>query len=277
MVNTTYCDFVLTRAHDLVVFGEWMLFTSKNIFPNVSEKFFPKGGTVEVHQFRYNGDNLAYLLVSGKEALAVDAGSVDAICATVEQNGLTLVGVTNTHDHPDHTQGNAEICRRLNLSLLDHLALARKGEMVLGDESLKIMATPGHSLDSVCFAGSGFILTGDTLFNATVGNCFSGDLDAFFDSIVKILALPGETKVYAGHDYVREAIAFARSIEPDNPFLDSFLRGYDPSLVVSTLEMERKINPYLRFDDPKMIAILEARGLPAGSSRTRWHSLMEVY
>lgn len=240
-------------------------------------KIFQKGGNMEVHQFRYNGDNLSYLLVSGKEALAVDAGSVDAICTVVEEKGLALLGVTNTHDHPDHTQGNHEICRRLNVPLLDHLALARKGEFFLGDESLNIIATPGHSLDSVCFVGNGFILTGDTLFNGTVGNCFSGDLDAFFDSIVKILALDPATSVYAGHDYVREAIGFARSIEPENPFLGSFLEAYDPSLVVSTLEVEKKVNPYLRFDDPKMIALLEARGLPVTSSRVRWRSLMEVY
>lgn len=254
-----------------------MLFLRKNTLAGLSENLFIKGGKMEVHQFRYNGDNLAYLLVSGKEALAVDGGAVEAISAMAEIKSLKIIGVTNTHDHPDHVQGNTALCRHLNATLLDHMELARKGSLSLGDESLKIMATPGHTLDSVCFCGEDFILSGDTLFNGTVGNCFSGDLDAFFDSIVQILALGPQTKVYAGHDYVRESVAFARSIEPDNPFLDIFLGEYDPYFVVSILEMEMKVNPYLRFDDPKMIALLENRGLPATTSRVRWHSLMEVY
>lgn len=275
--NTTSCDLGLRSLIVLWFYENGVLEFKKHPFGCFGKIFKKKGKIMEVRQFRYNSDNLAYLLVSAKEALAVDAGAVEAVRHAVIKDDLHLVGVVNTHDHPDHVQGNAELCRLLNVPLLDHLVLAKKGAISLGKESLAVMATPGHTLDSVCFVGKDFVLTGDTLFNGTVGNCFSGDLGAFFESILKILALDPETKVYAGHDYVRESVAFARSIEPGNPFLDTFLEKYDPSLVVSTLGMEKKVNPYLRFDDPEMIALLEARGLPVTSSLVRWHSLMEVY
>ena len=52
---------------------------------------------MKIKQFFYGGDNLAYLLFSGKEALAIDGGAVDEMLAFVAQNNLTLTKVTNTH------------------------------------------------------------------------------------------------------------------------------------------------------------------------------------
>ncbi|WP_186443138.1 MBL fold metallo-hydrolase [Desulfobotulus alkaliphilus] len=236
-----------------------------------------RGGFMRVHQFRYNSDNFAYLLEAGGEALAIDGGAVDAILQKVADGGLHLAGVTATHGHPDHVQGNKTLAGRSGAPLLDHGELAAKGGLSLGGIFIRVFATPGHTLDSVCFFAEGCLIAGDTLFNGTVGNCFSGDLDAFFNSVGEILALPPATRVYAGHDYVREAVAFARSIEPENPFLDSFLSGMDPEHVYSLLEDEMRVNPYLRYNDPVMTKLLIRRGLAADTARARWHSIMELY
>ncbi|TYT74577.1 hydroxyacylglutathione hydrolase family protein [Desulfobotulus mexicanus] len=230
-----------------------------------------------VHQFRYNSDNFAYLLEEGGEALAIDGGAVDAILQKVSERGLHLVGVTATHGHPDHVQGNKGLAGQAGAPLLHHGELALKGGFHLGETFVRVFATPGHTLDSVCFFAEDCLIAGDTLFNGTVGNCFSGDLDAFFKSIEEILALPMTTRVYAGHDYVREAVAFAKSIEPENPFLDSFLSGIDPEHVYSLLKDEMRVNPYLRYNDPVMTKLLVSRGLAADTARARWHSIMELY
>lgn len=232
---------------------------------------------MQVHQFRYNGDNFAYLLEAGGEALAVDGGAVDALLKKVSEKGLRLLGVTHTHDHPDHVQGNAALSTRSGAPVLGHGELSEKGRFQLGGEMLRIWRTPGHTLDSVCFIGEGFLLSGDTLFNGTVGNCFSGDLDAFFRSVENLLTLPKETKVYAGHDYVREAMAFARSIEPENPHIQPYLEAWNPACGFSTLAQEVRVNPYLRYNDPVMTALLARRGLSVETPLKRWHSLMEVY
>ena len=54
----------------------------------------------------------------------------------------------------------------------------------------------------------------------TIGNCFSGDLARFFVSLKTLMAFPMETKIYAGHDYVQEAMKMAASIEQDNPDIE---------------------------------------------------------
>jgi hydroxyacylglutathione hydrolase len=74
------------------------------------------------------------------------------------------------------------------------------------------------------------------------------------------MALPGETVIYAGHDYVRSALAFARSLEPENRAIDPFFKKYDPGNVFSTLQEELQVNPYLRFMTPGITDDLKKRG-----------------
>jgi hydroxyacylglutathione hydrolase len=148
--------------------------------------------------------------------------------------------------------------------------------ITLDGGTIHVYHTPGHTLDSVTFNTDGRLLTGDTLFNGTVGNCFSGDLKAFYESIKQLMGLPETTVVYAGHDYVEYAMAFARVIEPANPEIDRFLEARDPGHVFSTLAGEFRVNPYLRFNDPGMIRILEEKGLPTASEYQRWESIMQL-
>jgi len=72
------------------------------------------------------------------------------------------------------------------------------------------------------------------------------------------------------------AVAFARFLEPANRDLDAYLDRYEPDCVRSLLRDERKVNPYLRFNDPAIIAILKERGLPVDSEWERWQSLMAI-
>ncbi|MBW2177003.1 MAG: MBL fold metallo-hydrolase [Deltaproteobacteria bacterium] len=109
-----------------------------------------------------------------------------------------------------------------------------------------------------------------------VGTCFSGDLKAFYRSIQHLVELPGDTVVYAGHDYLEYAMAFARLVEPDNPDIDGYLAGYTPEHVFSRLEDELKVNPFLRYNHPEMIAILEERGSATASEYQRFESVMHL-
>jgi len=230
-----------------------------------------------VKQFRYAADNFSYLLHGNRSAMAIDAGAVEAILSYVESSNLELKYVTNTHMHPDHTPGNRDILGRTDAEFLDNRTLRRKKSFILDEEQIQVYHTPGHTEDSLTFHAGGKLITGDTLFNGTVGNCFTGDLEAFYKSIRLIFNFPSETVVYAGHDYVKFAMQFAKNLEPDNKEIDIFLSRYDPYLVFSTLEDELKVNPYVRFNDERIISILEKKGLPVESEFLRWKSLMEVY
>ena len=61
----------------------------------------------------------------------------------------------------------------------------------------------------------------------------------------------------------------------ENPHIDLFLEAYDPAKVVSTLNDEMRVNPYLRFNTPALISLMEKNDLPVGSEYDRWCSIMK--
>ena len=229
-----------------------------------------------IRQFRYSSDNLGYLVYGDKAALAIDGGAVRAILDFVEQNGLQLKYVTNTHKHPDHTAGTGDLVKLSGAEYLTREMLLKAGRVVVDELALDVIDTPGHTDDSITFAVESCLITGDTLFNGTVGNCFSDDLKAFYESVKKLLAYPAGTRVYAGHDYVKYSMAFAKIVEPDNEQIDAFLKKYDPAHIYSTLADELEVNPYVRFNAEPIIALLKKRGLPVATEYERWLSVMSL-
>ena len=230
---------------------------------------------LHLEQFRC-GDNLSYLLYGQREALAIDGVAWEDILAFLAAHGLSLACLTNTHGHYDHTAGNDHLQRHTGAQLLEHHAFPDGATIALEGAAVRIYRTPGHTADSVCFHTGGILITGDTLFNGTVGNCFSGDLPAFFRSLKRLMALPAATLVYAGHDYVRDSLAMAGQLEPDNPDLERYRQAYDPGHVCSTLAEELKVNPYLRFNAPAIVSLLREHNLPAATEEERWLSLMSL-
>jgi Zn-dependent hydrolases, including glyoxylases len=230
---------------------------------------------LNIEQFRY-GDNLAYLIFGKTEAMAIDGGAWQEILAFLETNNLTLKFVTNTHQHYDHTPGNEHLLRKTKAKFLNSSTLADNQEILIDGKVVVVYLTPGHTSDSICFYTGNSLITGDTLFNATIGNCFSGDQKSFYQSIKRLMALPDDTKIYAGHDYVRDSLAFAKHLEPDNKEIDRFCNSYNPDHVYSTLAEERKINPYLRFNEEPIINLLKENNLRHATEWERWESLMSI-
>jgi len=230
---------------------------------------------LNIEQFRY-GDNLAYLIFGKTEAMAIDGGAWQEILAFFETNNLTLKFVTNTHHHYDHTQGNEHLLRKTKAKYLNSSTLTDNQEIIIDGEAVVVYRTPGHTSDSICFHTGTILVTGDTLFNGTVGNCFSGDQKSFYQSIKRLMTLPDDTKIHAGHDYIRDSLAFAKHLEPDNKEIDRFWNSYDPDCVYSTLADERKINPYLRFNEEPIINLLKENNLRHATEWERWASLMSI-
>jgi len=151
---------------------------------------------LNIEQFRY-GDNLGYLLYGTKEAMAIDSGAWQEIHGFLKKYRLTLKYVTNTHGHFDHTLGDEYLLEKTDAKYLDCARFTDNEKIFLDGLEVVVYRTPGHSRDSVCFHTGDILITGDTLFNGTVGNCFSGDLRGFFNSILRLMALPGQTRVFA--------------------------------------------------------------------------------
>jgi hydroxyacylglutathione hydrolase len=232
---------------------------------------------MNIKQFKYSSDNLGYLIYSATEGVAIDAGCVEEILAFTEKNNIFIKYITNTHSHPDHTTGNQALLQRTTAQFVDFRQIKSEKSITLDYETLEVFLTPGHTDDSVTFKADDFLITGDTLFNGTVGNCFSGDLKGFFQSLKRLISLPKNTRVYGGHDYVIESMKMAKIIEKDNPHIEEYLKKYDSGLIVSTLEDELKTNPYVRFNAPAMIKNLQERKLPVDTEFDRFNSIMEIY
>ena len=227
-------------------------------------------------QFRYGKDNLGYLIHGREYAIAVDGGAVGEIIHYLKDKRLKLEFVTNTHSHGDHTCGNRELLGVTGAEFIDVETLPELGSIQLESSEIEVIPTPGHTADSICFHTDGVLLSGDTLFNGKVGRCFTGDIRSFFLSIKKILALPDETVIYAGHDYVLEYLETAQELEPANPFISVYRRAYSPDLVKSTLEEEKRIDPFIRFNEPEIKELLIRRNLPVATEFNRFSSMLSL-
>ena len=231
---------------------------------------------LKVKQFRYGADNLGYLVYGADSGMVIDGGAAEAILGFLAEHRLTLRYVANTHGHSDHTSGNGALLVGSQARLLTGVDLSDGARIGLDAGTIVIIHTPGHTADSLCFYTGKALIAGDTLFNGTIGNCFSGDMAGFYRSVKKLMEFPDETLVYAGHDYVRDSLAFARRLEPENRAIGEFLMRYDRQHVVSTIAEEKRINPYFRFNEPGIVNLLAKRGLPRQTEWERWQSLMSI-
>ena len=223
--------------------------------------------------------NFNYLIVCPEtgEALAVDPLDHEKCVAAAKSAGWTITHILNTHEHRDHTGGNAAMVQETGAKILAHKnASARIPDMSRGLSAgdvikvgktveLEALDTPGHTMSHVCLLShtdQPALFCGDTLFNAGAGNCHNGghpeELYKTFSG--QLAKLPDKTLVYPGHDYVENNLRFTLSREPDNKRAQEMLarlKGQDlDHPFVATLAAEREVNTFFRLTSPTVIAKL---------------------
>lgn len=210
------------------------------------------------------GDNYIYLYCYHQgNAFVVDPGSATPVLKVLEKYGLNLTHVLITHRHFDHTAGIEDLRRKTGCEIARS---ERTGMLEIANVNVRVITTPGHTQDSVCYYvqpfqdKSGILFTGDTLFIGGCGRPIECDASTMWHSLQKIAALPDDTLVYPGHDYTEENYEFALTIEPDNPAvklrLDDVKQarrqgfGFPPCgvspAVSSTILQEKTTNVFLR-------------------------------
>lgn len=128
------------------------------------------------------------------------------------------------------------------------------------------MAVPGHTLGHLAFFTGSVLFCGDTMFSAGCGRLFEGTPAQMHASLSRLTALPDETLVCCAHEYTLANLRFARAVEPHSLALAAYeaecqsLRDRGLPTLPSTIGRERQINPYLRCDQPEVIASAVARG-----------------
>jgi hydroxyacylglutathione hydrolase len=232
--------------------------------------------------------NYHYVVACGEtgEALVIDPLDWRACLERARERGWSITQILNTHEHRDHTAGNAELVRATGAKVLAHALAAdrisgvdrglARGDVIRVGRSVELecLDTPGHTLSHICLlahADGAALFSGDTLFNAGVGNCRGGgDPERLFETCAGQLArLPASTRIYPGHDYLVNNLRFTRHVEPGNAAaLDWLARSEAVDALdrpVLTLEQEFTVNSFFRLTEPGLIETLRQRvpGLPA--------------
>jgi hydroxyacylglutathione hydrolase len=213
------------------------------------------------------------------EALAIDPLDHGKCLAAAKKNGWRITQILNTHEHHDHTGGNAAVVAATGAKVIAHHKAGsriagvdrgvRAGDVIKVGKTVELecMDTPGHTMCHICLRSHGdrpALFSGDTLFNAGAGNCHNGgnpeDLYATF--VEQLARLPDDTQVYPGHDYIENNLRFTLAREPDNAAAKALLpeiAGQDPATgKVTTLGEEKQFNTFMRLQSPGVIAALRA-------------------
>lgn len=150
-----------------------------------------------------------------KKAVVIDpGGDADRIAAIARDEGLIIEYIFNTHNHGDHTSGNARLRELTGASVVMHkldadaygevdIILDKEKIFHVGEITFEIFHTPGHTPGGICFYTGGQLFTGDTLFVGDSGRTDlpGGDRHTLGASIRSLMKLPGDTIVWPGHDY----------------------------------------------------------------------------
>jgi hydroxyacylglutathione hydrolase len=223
--------------------------------------------------------NYNYLIACAEtgEALAIDPLDHEKCLAAALRRGWTITQIVNTHEHHDHTGGNAAVVAATGARVIAHHKAGGKiagmdrgvkaGDVIKVGKSVELecLDTPGHTMCHVCLRAHGehaALFSGDTLFNAGAGNCHNGgDPAALFATFVDQLAkLPDDTRIYPGHDYIENNLKFTLAREPDNAAAKALLpkvESHDPATsIVTTMGEEKTFNTFLRLLSSTVIAKL---------------------
>ena len=223
--------------------------------------------------------NFNYLIAcpDSGEALAIDPLDHEKCLATAKARGWEITQILNTHEHHDHTGGNAAVVAATGAKVIAHHQAAGKiagmdrgvqaGDVIKVGKHIELecLDTPGHTMCHICLcahAEQPALFSGDTLFNAGAGNVHNGgDVHALYATFTDQLArLPDNTRVYPGHDYMETNLKFTLAREPDNTAARARLpgvTGHDPATAsVTTLQDEKEHNTFFRLTSASVITKL---------------------
>jgi len=243
---------------------------------------------LQVHQFPCLDDNYGYLLhdPDSGETACIDTPDAGTYLSEASMKGWTITQIWNTHWHPDHAGGNAEIkaaCERMGGNCIITAPAAeaariegidrpvQQGDKVaIGAFTAHVIDVGGHTMGHIAYhlPEAGLAFVGDALFALGCGRMFEGTAPQFWASLSRLKALPPETVLYCAHEYTQSNARFALHADPENPALQAYAeevaekRARNEWTVPTRLDRELAANPFLRADDPDM----QARWANAGGT-----------
>ncbi|MFY8074551.1 MAG: hydroxyacylglutathione hydrolase [Sphingorhabdus lacus] len=222
---------------------------------------------LEIVRIPVLSDNYVWLVhepASG-ETMVVDPAVAPPVLEKAEELGWKISQIWNTHWHPDHTGGNAEIKQATGCTITGPAAEAGRiptldvqvkgGDVVrLGDVTADVLDVPAHTAGHIAFhfAKDKAAFVGDTLFAMGCGRLFEGTAEQMFGNMRALEALGDDTAIYCAHEYTLSNGRFALTVEPDNRALVQrmaevvALRDRGEPTVPTTIALEKATNPFMR-------------------------------
>lgn len=229
-----------------------------------------------IHGIPAFSDNYLWAIRQGDQVAVVDPGDAAPVLAFLREHRLTLRAILITHHHRDHVGGVEALCGSGAVTVYGPAGETlprcdvrlREGDRVTLPEldlDLQVLDVPGHTAGHIAYHGRAagvapVLFCGDTVFASGCGRLFEGTAAQMHQSLSKIMALPGQTRVYCAHEYTLSNLRWACAVEPNNATLSAWqrqavaLRERGEATVPTRLEHELSVNPFLRSSEPSVVA-----------------------
>ncbi|MFY8044819.1 MAG: hydroxyacylglutathione hydrolase [Rhodoferax sp.] len=228
-------------------------------------------------------DNYVWMLHDGREALVVDPGDAAPVLQALQQEGVVLRDILVTHHHADHTGGVNDLRAATGAKVwgpareaipVPYQPLVQGQQVVSLGLVFEVLDVPGHTAGHIAFFSpeidnAPLLFCGDTLFSGGCGRLFEGTPAQMEDSLAQLAALPATTRVCCTHEYTLSNLRFALAVDPDNADLRAYhtlcqsLRNQHLPTLPSSIDLERRINPFLRTSAPAILVALRQYDAPA--------------
>ena len=235
---------------------------------------------MQIHRLKAWSDNYIFLLQDGAAAAVVDPTEADPVFKKLDTLGAELTAIFNTHHHGDHVGGNRQLLAKFPDAIV-HASEADRGRIpgqtvflnegdtvTFGGRMGQVFFVPGHTRGHIAYYFApinknepGELFCGDTLFAGGCGRLFEGTPAQMVNSLSKLRQLPDNTRVWCAHEYTLSNLKFAVTVDGQNSDLQNryqqvqAARRRQEATVPSLLGIEKKTNPFLRWDQPALQAV----------------------
>jgi hydroxyacylglutathione hydrolase len=226
-------------------------------------------------------DNYVFLLYDAKQNVAavVDPAEAEPVLKQLVQLQANLTAIFNTHHHGDHVGGNQRLIQEFpQLTVYGGVedrgripgqqVFLQEGDRVEFASRLgEVFFVPGHTRGHIAYYfpptsanEPGELFCGDTLFAGGCGRLFEGTPAQMVESLTKLRALPDNTRIWCAHEYTLSNLRFALTVDSENMDLQQRFvevkakRDRQEATVPSLLGVEKRTNPFLRWEEPALQA-----------------------
>lgn len=212
-------------------------------------------------------DNYIWILSYNEQAIIIDPGVSKPVLNLLLKKKLIPIAILLTHYHKDHVDGVSDILTKFNIPvygpketcMLGTNKIVSEGDnFLLFNKEFIVIHLPGHTLGHIGFYSNPWLFSGDTIFSGGCGKIFEGMSKTMYESFKKINSLPSETIICSGHEYTLRNLIFAQSLLPTDKIIINFKKKIQncylkkKKILPTTLDLERKINIFLRCHDFKI-------------------------